>query len=170
MARGSILDIFYLGGFALGLVFISFLIYYFMSQTVSTAYPALVKSGFNETQVAILNQTVVAAGNFVTIVPVVVGATGIIITVAAAYTGASVFLLAFGILLFLVAVLFFSQLQAFMPSILGTSVFASLSAQFPYTAAIGLNIGWIILGFGALVVIVSYARFKSVSQSGLPEG
>lgn len=164
--RGSILDIFFLGVFCITIVIVGFIIYNLTDTAATMCENAATSIGAPAHASIACTQARLAAQNFVNIIPVIVFFLGLGIVIAAAFLPISPLYLPLGIVGMLVSVIVFFNVQQAITSVLGSSYFLPLVAQFPLPTAIAENAVLIVAAFGTLTLIVMYSRFRSGSGGG----
>lgn len=167
MNRGSILDVFFVGIFAVVLVIFGLIMYYWVDVTTTASIAAGQSFGADSNMTMALAQTKVAANNFVNTIGLIIAFAGIAAIAAAYFIPANPIFFPIGILLLLVALVFFYNLQQVLPQIFQSSFFAPLAAQFPIQVAIAENVAWVVLAVGSIMLVVLYGRIRA---GGTPEG
>lgn len=174
--KGSILDLFFVGRFILALVLIGYILYYVIGITTPTGVAiagnlTINGAAWNSTNSTIaLQQTQVAINNFMDTIPFVVGGIGVLMIIAAALLPIPAVFLPIGILMFLIACLVFFGVQWVMPQVFANSVFTTGTTAYSLPMYIAENVGWIVLVFAGLLMIILYSRFKFGGNSNTPEG
>jgi len=165
--RGSIQDLTYFGSLIIGLAFLGYIFLYITTTTTTTGLLVAGQMGASSNATVAISQTKVAAQNFMGVIPIVMAVGGLSIIFLAAFIPVSPIFLPIGILMLLISVVIFYNVQQALPGVFASSFFAPLVAQYPLPAAIVNNIGLIVLVLGAGLLIVMYGRN---SGAGRPEG
>jgi hypothetical protein len=170
--RGSILDVFYFGATAIGIIFLGYILYGVIGQTTPIGYQVAsqmnASNGMNLSNATIaITQTQVAINNFLGVVPLVIGGMGIAAIMLAAFIPTSPIFLPAGILLLLVAAVIFYNFQQALPAVFNSAFFLPATTAYPLPATIANNIVWLVLIIGAAVLVVMYGRTRG---AGTPEG
>lgn len=166
--RGSILDAFYYGSLVVGIVILAYVLMSVTTTTTTIGLQVANQMGADANSTIAIQQTSVAATNFATIVPLVLGIAGLGAVMAAAFLPVSPIFLPAGILMWLVAVIIFYNVQVAMPTIFNNDFFLPLTATLPLPAIVAENVGYLVLGFGAMIIVVMYGRFRGSTNT--PEG
>jgi hypothetical protein len=166
--RGSILDIFFWGVLALSIIFGAYVYMGVTTITTAACNSAGAAMGANANATSACNQPSIAATNFANTIPFVIGVGGLGVIAMAAFLPVSPIFLPLGIILLLVAVVIYYNIQSALPSVFNNSFFVPLTTTIPLPAYIAQNIAWLVLVFGAGILIVMYGRIRNTG--GTPEG
>lgn len=167
--RGSIQDLFFWGALTIGAVFLGY-IYYGITLQVTPVCNGLASDfnlGANGTLMCAQPQN--AINNFLAVIPIALTLGGLGILILASFLPVPRIFLPIGFILWLVAVVFYWQVQSAFDGIFADSFFTSATLAYPLPAMILRNISWFILAFGAALLIVMY-RSGGIRGRGTPEG
>lgn len=166
--RGSLLDLPYLGIFALVLILGGYVAYGLVNQ-VSTACENVATSiGAPSYADDGCTQARTAMGNFVGMIGIICFFAGLAVIIYAATVQVSMNYIIVGLLLWLISTVAFIQTSEAIQDIFGGDFFAPIVASYPLPATVAKNLHWLIALFGMVLIAVLY-RGRS-GGSGRPEG
>lgn len=166
--KGSILDLFFLGFMAFGLILTSFIIFRVATLANTTCFDVAASIGADSNSTIACDQVTQATGNFAGILPFVLFILGLVSVALASLVPVSPIFLPVGIILWLIAVIIYVNVQTIVPSLLADAFIAPAATAYPLSAGFMTYVGWFVLIIGAALLIVMFGKGRG--SSGTPEG